>query len=209
MTDATVVADATPAAAVADATPAAAVADATPAVAAVADNTAPAAAEDKPAPAAAVDYTDFKLPEGFDAAQIQLDEVKGLAKELGLDQANAQKLVDRVIKQRTDFEGAQSKTQADVVAGWATEARQDPEIGGDKFDVSLASARSVIENPKLVNPEFKAFLDASGLGNHPEMIRTFARIAPVFANDTPVTGGAGGVTAADPFKGLYSNSNHN
>jgi hypothetical protein len=156
-----------------------------------------------------VEYTDFALPDGFDPAQIKIDEVKTLARELGLDQANAQKLVDRVIKQRTDFDGAQAQTQADVVARWADEARADTEIGGDKFDASLAAAVSVISNPKIVNPEFKAFLDASGLGNHPEMIRTFARIAPAFANDTPVTGGAGGVNAADPFKGLYSNSNHN
>lgn len=165
----------------------------------------------KPAAEAAqaeITYTDFTLPEGFDAKNINTADVTSFAKELGLNQDQAQKLVDRVIKQRSDFEATQATTQADVVAGWAVEAKADPEIGGDKFDASLAAAVSVINNPKLVNPEFKAFLDASGLGNHPEMIRTFARIAPVFANDTPVPGG-GGAPAGDPVKGLYSNSNHN
>lgn len=195
-----------PAAAVVD--PAAAVVDPAAAAvdpaAAVAD---PAAAVVDPA-AAVLDYADFTLPADFDAAQINLDDIKGFAKDLGLDQDKAQKLVDRVIKQRTDFETATGNTVAEVHAKWATQAQEDPEIGGDKFEATLAAARTVIDNPKIVTPEFKTFLDETGLGNHPEAIRVFARLAPHFANDTPVPGG-GGAPSADAVKGMYSASDHN
>lgn len=148
-------------------------------------------AEGETPPPVDIDTMEFAVPEGFDATQLNAAEIKAFAKELGLDAAAAQKVADRVIKQRTDFDAAQVQTQADVVAGWAQEARDDKEIGGDKFDATVAAARSVIENANLVAPAFKDFLEQTGLGNHPEMIRVFSRLAPHFKNDTPVNGNGG------------------
>ena len=171
----------------------------------------PAAAVVDPAAPVVTDY-EYALPDGFDAAQLNADEIKAFAKDLGLDpvadKERVQKVVDRVIKQRTDFEATSAATVAEVHASWAEQAKADKEIGGDKFEATLAAARSVIDNPSIVTPEFKTFLNETGLGNHPEAIRVFARRAPHFANDTPVLGG-GGAPLADPVKGMYSASDHN
>ena len=169
-----------------------------------ADGTPPAA--DTPPPAA-TDY-EFAMPEGFDATQLKLDDIKAFAKDLGLDPVadkdRAQKILDRVIAQRTEFDANMAQTRADVIAGWADQAKADKEIGGDKFEATLLSARSLIENTNFVTPEFKAFLDETGLGNHPEMIRWAARLAPHFAGDTPVIGN-GGSPKGDPLSGMYDN----
>ena len=151
---------------------------------------------------------EFAFPDGFDAEQVKLDDVKAFAKDLGLDPVadkdKAQKILDKVIALR----GEANTAQEEVIAGWADQAKADKEIGGDKFDATLASARTVIENAAFVTPEFKAFLDETGLGNHPEMIRTFARLAPHFTNDTPVPGG-GAPLGGDPLQKIYDKSNHN
>jgi len=156
---------------------------------------------------APADY-EFAFPEGVDAATVKIDDIKAFAKDLGLDPVadkdKAQKILDRVLQQRTDLDSAMAQTKADVIAGWAEEAKADKEIGGDKFDAALAAARGVINNPTFVTPDFKTFLEESGLGNHPEMIRVFARLAPHFANDTPVSGN-GGSPKGDPLAGLYDN----
>lgn len=185
--DPAVVAD--PAAVVAD--PAAPVAD-------------PAAAE---AAAVVADY-EFAMPDDFDASQLKVDDIKAFAKDLGLDPVadkdKAQKILDRVIQQRKDFDTNEAKTKADVLAKWAEDAQNDKEIGGDKFDATLGAARAFLSNTELVAPAFKDFLETTGLGNHPEMIRMVARIAPHFASDTPVTGG-GGNPKSDPLAGMYDN----
>lgn len=154
------------------------------------------------APTGAPDaYADFAFPEGFDATQLNVDEIKAFAKELDLPQDKAQKVAERVIKQRGDFETAQATARETQIAAWADEAKADKEIGGDNFDANLALARSVIENPAIVDAGLKTFLDESGLGNHPEMIRTFHRIAKLVGDDgRPVPGGnrpaaAGGVAS--------------
>jgi hypothetical protein len=185
--------------------------------AATADNVDSAVVADKPADAAPADAApvvadyEFTLPDEFDATQLNADEIKAFAKDLGLDpvadKERVQKIVDRVVKQRADFEATSASTVAEVHASWAEQAKADKEIGGDKFDATLAAARSLIDNPKFVTPEFKTFLNETGLGNHPEAIRVFARLAPHFANDTPVPGG-GGAPSGDPLKGLYSASDH-
>jgi len=185
----------------------------TPAAEATAEVTTPAAEVTTPAaevtaPAAEVALADyeFALPEGLDPANIKLDDIKAFAKDLGLDpvadKEKAQKILDRVLQQRTDFETAQQTAKDEVLADWAKQAREDAEIGGDKFEPTLAAARSVIANDKIVSPGFKEFLETTGLGNHPEMIRVFARLSPLFANDSPVPGG-GGSPKGDPIAGIY------
>lgn len=188
----------------ADTTPPAASADTTPP--ASADGTPPVVANGTPpADAPPADY-EFALPEGLDPSNVKLDDIKAFAKDLGLDPVadkdKAQKILDRVLQQRTEFETAQQTAKDEVTAAWAEAAKADPEIGGDKFEPTLAAARSVIANDKIVSPAFKEFLDTTGLGNHPEMIRVFARLQPLFANDSPVPGG-GGSPKGDPIAGMY------
>jgi hypothetical protein len=132
-------------------------------------------------------YEDFKLPEGVTVDAAQIEGFKGLAKELGLTQEAAQKLVD--------FQAANEAAQVKKIgefwdkqaSDWLAEAKADKEFGGAKFDESVAAANAALKQfgtPKLIEA-----LQTYGMGNHPEVIRAFARVGQAIQNDKLVPGG--------------------
>lgn len=142
--------------------------------------------DDKPA-GAPEKYEDFKLPDGVTVDAAQIEGFKGLAKELGLTQEAAQKLVD--------FQAANEAAQVKKIgefwdkqaSDWLAEAKADKEFGGAKFDESVAAANAALKQfgtPKLVEA-----LQTYGMGNHPEVIRAFARVGQAIQNDKLVPGG--------------------
>jgi hypothetical protein len=89
-----------------------------------------------------------------------------------------------------------------TLAKWVTEMKSDKEIGGDNFTPSVKQAQNAIN--KFGTPELKTALDSYGMGNHPELVRVFARIGKAMAEDTHVSGGnAGG--ELDQSKRLFPN----
>lgn len=57
---------------------------------------------------------------------------------------------------------------------WVRQAKADPEIGGANFDASLQDAARA--RAQFFTPEFDTLLDSTGLGNHPEFLRAWARV---------------------------------
>lgn len=135
------------------------------------------------------EYAEFSLPEGVEVDQESLDTFKSKAKELGLSQEKAQELVDL---QAQAVQNGQKQLQ-DAIAEqhqqWLEEAKKDDEIGGEQFDQNVETARKAIET--FGTPELKQFLDESGLGNNPEMIRFARRIGAAISEDTLMPGGSG------------------
>jgi hypothetical protein len=117
---------------------------------------------------------DFKIPDGFTADQTALNEFAAMAKEAKLTKDQAQKMVDMHVKALT---GTQTKTVGkieDLKKQWAQDAIADQEIGGTKLPENLAVAKKALD--QFATPAFRKFLEDSGFGNHPEMIRTFFKI---------------------------------
>ena len=147
-------------------------------------------------------YEAFKLPEGVTfSAELQTG-LEAFARKSGLDQAGAQGLAEFAAEQLKALNAAADKTRAD----WLAAAKADPEVGGDKLTPALAGGAEVIAT--FGNAEFKAYLDKSGLGNHPEMIRMFARIRAAISQDKFVPGGRAPAPKGDA-RTLYPNSNMN
>lgn len=137
---------------------------------------------DKPDPAT----FEFKTPDDVEMAEETLTGVRDLSKELGLDQEQAQKVVD-LGSQLSQRWATQLQEQHDQqVTEWGEQAKADKEIGGDKFEQSLADAKAAYD--KFATPELTSFLNESGLGNHPEVIRLFARLNKQVGDDTLVSG---------------------
>ena len=132
-------------------------------------------------------YADFQLPEGVTLSAEQVGEVQALAKEFNLPQDKAQKLVETMLKQGQSAEAAMQARFDQGRKDWETATRNDKEIGGDKLDDSLATAKKALET--FGTQELRAILDASGLGNHPEVVRAFARVGAAISEDRLVTGG--------------------
>jgi hypothetical protein len=132
-----------------------------------------------------VEYT-FDLPEGVTMADDTLEGLKSLAGDLKLDQDGANKVKDLGVQMLQKWEAAQSEALEAMKSDWAASAKSDAEIGGAKFDENIAGARSAME--KFATPELKSFLEESGLGNHPEMIRMFWKLNNQISDDALVSG---------------------
>ncbi|MDR5772084.1 MULTISPECIES: hypothetical protein [unclassified Caballeronia] len=152
---------------------------------------------DKPAEEAKpIEYTDFTLPEGVTLKGEALDELKAFAKEKGLSQEDAQKLVDMGAKQSQAFTARLTEQAQAQAAEWATQTQNDKEIGGEQLPENLAAAKQALD--KFGSPELKSLLNQSGLGNHPEVVRFMVKAGKAISEDGRiVTGSAGNKNRAD------------
>lgn len=160
-----------------------------------APSAAPAAPEKKdgePTPGAPEKYEDFKLPEGVTFEAERLSKFTEWAKAKNLSQEDAQAALDMATDtQKAALDQIQQGIEAQRQE-WAASSKADKELAGDdgkKFDENLAVAKSALD--KFATPELKAFLDASNLGMHPEMLRAFYRIGKAISEDSFVPGGRG------------------
>jgi len=161
------------------------------------------AKEEKPKEDNAVpDTYEIKMQDGFTLAEGQQAELDAMFKDMGLTQAQAQKLADY-------YMSGMSKQQAQTLAAWQKQqeaevaaARADAEIGGTALNESLGFAKAAMD--KFGGEKFRAELEAHGMGNNAEMIRLLARVGRAMQGDTLVTGHKGGreKTAAEV---LYPN----
>jgi hypothetical protein len=147
-------------------------------------------AEDTPAEEAAdtgsEDY-EFEAPQGMEMDQKALDALKTIAKEQKWPKDVAQKVFDLGPKMLADWQQKQTEAAAEVHERWKDEAKADPEIGGAKFDATLDTARQALR--QVGTPALVEVLNETGLGNHPEVIRLFAKIGSKIAEDSFVPSG--------------------
>ncbi|GJQ57051.1 MAG: hypothetical protein HKUEN07_36200 [Rhodocyclaceae bacterium] len=149
-------------------------------------------------------YADFTAPEGAQLDAQVLEAFKPLARELGLAQEGAQKVLDTmapVLARR------QAEQLASASAQWADASRADKEFGGDQLDENLAVAKKAID--VLASPELRQLLSESGLGNHPEVIRMFLRAGKSLGGEDRFVAGQADKTNPGDARRLYGASNMN
>lgn len=149
-----------------------------------ADATDPAKPADAIQPPALVKLDELKLPEGVTLAEKESQAFLDTINDAKLDgKGKAQNLLDlhvaeikRVADQAAEH---QRKVWTDTNDGWKNEFRKDPEVGGSKSEASLRLGKAVIDDA-IPEPEIREriyqYLNYSGMGNHPDMIRLFARL---------------------------------
>lgn len=151
-------------------------------------------------------YADFTLPEGVALGTDLATEFGGLAKGLNLTQEQAQQVLDIGAKLALKGAADQVATIQTVQETWRNETRTDKEFGGDKLPENLARAKAAMEATST--PQLQVLLDKSGLGNHPEVIRHFLKVAPAFLPDGWVPGGKAPQTSKGA-QSIYAASNMN
>lgn len=158
--------------------------------------------------ATAAPEIELKLPEGMQGGQ-SFESFKGLVKELGLPTDTAQKLVDFVASNQKAAVEAQRAEVERTQKTWIDSLKADKEIGGQEFDSNIQVARKAVE--RFGSGELKAFLEETGLGNHPAMVRAFYRIGKAIAEDS-ISGTSNGAPAALAssdeafYRSLYPNT---
>lgn len=143
---------------------------------------------------------ELQMPEGIELDKASAEEFTTIAKELKLDQAAAQKLADIAAKQAQRQVEAHTK----LVESWVESVKADKDIGGDKLEENLGIARKALDT--FGTPELRDVLNASGLGNHPEVIKAFVKAGKAISEDKFVAGAPKG-SDTDPARKLFPNMN--
>jgi hypothetical protein len=174
------------------------------------------AGETKPDDTAPITETyTFTAPEGVEIDPTLIAEATPIFKELGLDQAKAQKLVDLYNKQT----GGIQKTLTDAIeatrTAWRAEVKSDPVIGGKLESAVLPEiGRAFDKLPPDVSKALRADLDFTGAGDKLGVVRALYEMSKLINEGTHVSGSApsphgqvpaGKVTPPSAAKALYPN----
>lgn len=131
---------------------------------------------------------EFKPAEGQELDTAALEQFEPIARELNLSNEQAQKMVDLYgtkilpMVQQQQAEAWQKTTEQ-----WAADVKADKEIGGDKLTANLSAAQRALD--QFGDPELKEYLDSTGLGNHPALVKAFIKVGKAMSEDKVVTGG--------------------
>lgn len=142
---------------------------------------------------------EFVAPEGVTLDASLVAEFTPIAKELGLTQEQAQKVVDLHTKAIAATETKIREAWESQQAGWLEAAKADPEIGGAKLTDTVAVAKKAMD--RFATPQLREVLEQTGLGNHPELVRLMAKIGKAISEDTLVGVNAG--EAPDRLRSMY------
>lgn len=147
---------------------------------------------------------ELKTPEGSKLSAQDVEEIASYAKERGFSQEEAQAQLDRESKLREGFEKASLAQLESATKEWLETAKSDKEIGGEAFPKHAELAKRVVT--RFGTPEFKAELERTGLGNHPELVRVFVRIGKAMTDDQFIMPGSQTVETKDVAKKFYGDS---
>lgn len=149
------------------------------------------------------------MPDGVEFDTEGFEAVAPTLKELNLTQDQAGKLMGAyaekivpMIEQRTADQF--DKAGAEMRANLARDLKADPEVGGAKYDESVAMAAKAIAHSipdEGQRSEFSKFMDESGLGNHPLLMRIVSGYGRMLSESSTPIGGSSKKerTAAEVF----------
>ncbi len=125
----------------------------------------------------------LNIPQDMTLSEVQQAIFEEQARELGLDNVKAQKLLE--ISHRNAQEHARAHKQQ--VAAWGDEVRHDRELGGSSMESTLAYARAGLAK---FDPQRKLYqvLQETGYANHPIVIRFLSAIGRAHAEDAVLLG---------------------
>lgn len=146
-------------------------------------------------------YENFKLPEGFVADAKMLESFSATAKELGLSQEAAQKLID--------FNALNAKGQSEAAAAENLKALEGMKaetikLLGPEYKVELGFAARALD--KFGTPELRKLLDETGFGNHPEVVKMLVNAGKKISEDGLADGKSGALGDKSAAEILYPNT---
>lgn len=137
-------------------------------------------------------YEAFNLPENFKLEGERLNQATEFFKGNNFTQAQAQAAVDLFTKLASEDAGAMAQAldaaRQQQVETWGQQAK---DALGDKYDETVGLARTAVQH--VNDPELTEAFNELGWGNHPALIRAFAKFGESM-RDSKVEG-LGGATA--------------
>lgn len=146
-------------------------------------------------PEGAPEKYEFKPAEGQELDTAALEQFEPIARELNLTNEQAQKMVDLYgTKIMPMVQQQQAEAWQKTTEQWAADVKADKEIGGDKLTANLSAAQRALD--LFGTPELKEYLNTTGLGNHPDLVKTFVKIGKAMSEDGMVDGSNQGQRSA-------------
>lgn len=146
---------------------------------------------------------ELKAPEGSDLPAEAVKAAETFAKENGLTQAQAEKILARDIAGRTASLESQKADIAKTGDVWLEEAKKHPEIGGDKLPAAVANAKRAMQ--AMCTAEERQAIANSPFANNPMFIAIMNRAAGFLPAEDTIHTGAGAVTETNAARIMYGN----
>lgn len=131
---------------------------------------------------------ELKLPKDSLMDPARVEKIASFAKERGLSQDQAQAVLERESDAISSYAASQQEALKQKASEWKTAVESDKEIGGPALTESVEFAKRALD--KFASPTLKQQLNETGLGNHPELVRAFARIGKAMGDDKLVLPGS-------------------
>lgn len=152
------------------------------------DGEAKDAKSDKAKPEGAPEkYADFKVPDGVEMDKGALEAFLPVAKEIGLSQEAAQKLIDFQAGMISKAKEGQVSAWAETHKGWRVAA--DKEFFGaskKESEAAIAAARDTFGDA-----EFAQIMEDTRVGDHPALLRFMVKVGKAVSEGTKLnTGGS-------------------
>lgn len=137
---------------------------------------------------------DFQSREGVELDTEALKDFEPVARDLNLTNEQAQKLVDAYPKILAGVQQRQAEAWQKQTEDWAAAVKADKAIGGDRLTANISAAQRAID--QFGSTELKEYLNGTGLGNHPELVKFCVNVGKSLSEDGMVTGNIGGQRSA-------------
>lgn len=150
--------------------------------------------KDEQKPEGAPEKYEFQAGEGVELDAEALKDFEPVARELNLTNDQAQKLVDAYPKILAGVQQRQTEAWQAQTEQWAADVKADKEVGGDNLTANLSAAQRALD--QFGTPELREYLDGTGLGNHPELVKAFIKVGKAMSEDGVITGKESGQRSA-------------
>ena len=149
-----------------------------------------------------VSYEPFALPQGVEVDTAALEQAQSLFAEARLSQPQAQKLVDLYAAKMNELVQRQISAAESRQKAWVTEVKNDPDLGGRRFESARAAAQRAFS--RFGTPELRRSLDELGVSNSPQLFRFFVRVGQSVSEDRYV-GAQSSASRLSAAETLYPN----
>lgn len=131
-------------------------------------------------------YT-FTLPEGFIEDPVAMTAARTALAEAGVDPTKAQSLFDLYISGQQASLAAAAASIAAQSSDWLAASNQLPEFQGATRETSLTTIRRLFDT--YGNPEVLKVFAQTGVGNNPDVVSMYLKIAKALDEGGPTTPG--------------------
>lgn len=123
-------------------------------------------------------YGDFEIPDGMPVNQPLLDEFKQFAASNKMSKETAQAIISLKVKEVQEQQAAFQEQRKE----WVVKLKTDPDFGGKAFESNVNTASLALRQFDQDGAALNV-LQASGLDNHPAIVKLLHRVGLGVADD--------------------------